>query len=194
MYYIGQTRTTFAKRDWSHRKDNNTSSWFDNCYRKHPDQFSSKILVTVEAPTKKLLVETLNELEIAFIAQYKSYNRKLYNFLNGGNAGWVDKTPTVNMLKALDEGRTNANAERKANARTPEEKRIAHRAACKNYELTHPDKYKQNYTKQNRKGAARKREWYLKNRERILAKMHSQTQKGQREVALLNSEINAFLP
>lgn len=195
MYYIGQTRMYFSRRDWGHRNAKSKNhSWFDNAYTKHPEQFTNKILVTVICPTKKLLVSTLNELEIAFISHYKSIGRKMYNFLNGGNVGWQDTEPTENMRRALDEGREQWNSVQKANKKTSEELKKAHREACKRYELTHYDKYKDNYTKQNKKRAAQKHEWYLKNRERILLKIHNKTQKAQRERELLNSDISLSPP
>lgn len=195
MYYIGQTRDSFSKRDWAHRHANpKNRSWFDNVYTKHSDQFTHSIIVTVESPNKKLLIGTLNELEIVFIAQYKNAGKKLYNFLEGGNVGWTGKAPTFKMLEALGKGRDAWNTVQKNNKKSPEEARISHRNSCKKYEASHPDKYKQHYMEQNNKRADKRHEWYLKNRERILAKLHSKTKKYQKEKALANSCMNLSLP
>lgn len=195
MYYIGQTRDRFSKRDWSHRharKENR--SWFDNHYTKHPEQFTHKILVTVESPSKELLVKTLNDLEISFISYYKSIGRKLFNILKGGNAGWVETEPTPKMLEALNKGRRAWNEIAKSNAMSKEEALKSHRESCERYKQNHPERYKQYYTQQNQKRAEYRKEWYQRNRDRILAKLHSKTQKSQKAAALLNSSMSLSLP
>lgn len=192
MYYIGQTRN-FRKRDWEHKKGRiSNHSWFDNCYHKHPDQFTHRFLKIIEAPSKELLVKQLNELEIYYIAEYRKSGKKLYNYLSGGNAGWKEVPPTQNMLDALNQGRKKWNDFQHSQT-SKEQQLLQHRKACKRYAQNNPEKYKQTYTRQNKERAAKKHEWYLKNRERILAKSHSKTQKALREAAL-NSEISLSLP
>ena len=139
MYYIGQTRN-FRKRDWEHKKGRiSNHSWFDNCYHKHPDQFTHRFLKIIEAPSKELLVKQLNELEIYYIAEYRKSGKKLYNNLSGGNAGWKDVPPTQNMLDALNQGRKEWNDFQHSQT-SKEQQLLQHRKACKRYTQNNPEK------------------------------------------------------
>lgn len=188
MYYIGQTRDRLKKRDWSHRKGKtDTHSYFDNEYHAHPEQFTLEILETIKSDSKQDLVERLNELEVFYIADYKSKGKKLYNILPGGNQGWKDIPPTQNMLDALTAGRIAFNQFEKDNALPKEERIKRHREAVKRWKCNNPENYKEYYTKQNKLRKDKKHEWYLKNRKRILDKLHEKTKKHQEGIALLNS-------
>lgn len=167
MYYIGQTRDHLAKRDWSHRKGKGTNSYFDNAYHKYPEQFSLKILVEINLNSKELLIKTLNLLEITYIRHYKFLKRKLYNISKGGNLSLQGITPTSKMLKALEEGRINNNNKLKANKFSKEEIKERHRVQSKMYTINNPEKYKEIYTKSNAKRKEYKRQWYLKNKEKL---------------------------
>ena len=170
MYYIGQTRVRFSKRDWEHRKGKGTNSYFDHAYHKHPEQFTSKILLELNLNNKELLIRTLNIMEITYIAHYKFLGRNLYNILKGGNLSFTETPPTANMLKALEEGRAKHNAVLRSNKYSPEEIRARHRIQSKNYAINNPEKYKEIYTNANKRRKEAKRQWYLANRERLLAK------------------------
>ena len=170
MYYIGQTRVSFSKRDWEHRKGKGVNSYFDRVYHKHPDQFTSRIILELNLDNKELLVKTLNIMEITYISHYKFLGRKLYNILKGGNLGFSNISPTTSMLEALKKGRDEHNAIQRANKYSPEEIKARHRIQSKLYSINNPEKYREIYTKANQRRNEAKRQWYLNNRERILAK------------------------
>ncbi len=178
MYYIGQTRRSLKKRDWEHRKRKCRNSYFERVYHKHPEQFTLKILKEINIEDKLEFINTLNKLEIEFISNYKAKNLSLYNILDGGNSGFKNISPTINMLKALEKGRNELNSKRKQNKFSEEEIKDRHNKQVKEYALNNPKKYKEIYTNANNRRKEEKRQWYLKNKERIL--------KNQKEKRALN--------
>ena len=166
MYYIGQTRVSLTKRDWEHRHNKNPKcSYFDNAYKKHPEDFTLKIIFEVNVNSKKLLVSILNIMEITYISMYKHRGRNLYNILKGGNVGWQDIVPTYKMIETLNAGRQKYNELQKQLAMSSEEKALSHKISDKKYRENNPEKYKKTYTEQNAKRKEYKKQWYLKNKD-----------------------------
>ena len=166
-YYIGQTRLSLKKRDWGHRHNKRSKSHFDRAYQKNPEQFTFRILVEINTKTKELLIKTLNVLEVAYISIYRNKGKALYNILNGGNQGWKSVALTQSMLEALILGHEKHNHELQANKLSPEERAYRHNISTKKYALTHPEKYKEIITRANARRKEAKREWYLKNKDRL---------------------------
>lgn len=171
MYYVGQTRMSLKRRDWGHKHNKSKKSYFDNAYQKHPEQFTLRPIVEINTKSKELLIKVLNILEESYISIYKSKGKSLYNILNGGNQGWSNVSPTTSMLKALEEGRNSSNSKRKALALSKEDKAGRHSESQKKYQENHPDKYKEIYTNANQRRKDAKREWYSKNKDRLLLKL-----------------------
>lgn len=71
------------------------------------------------------------------------------------------------MLEALRLGREKHNRELQANKLSPEERAYRHNISTKKYALTHPEKYKEIITRANARRKEAKREWYLKNKDRL---------------------------
>ena len=61
---------------------------------------------------------------------------------------------------------------------TPEEIKARHRIQSKLYSINNPEKYREIYTKANQRRKEAKRQWYLNNRERILAKQREKYASG----------------
>lgn len=171
MYYVGQTRVSLKRRDWGHLHNKSKKSHFDNAYQKRPEQFTFRPIVEINTKSKGLLVKVSNLLEESYISIYKNKGKLLYNILKGGNQGWRDTPPTTAMLQALAEGRNFGNTKRRANSFSKEEKARRHSERQKLYQENHPDKYKEIYTNANQRRKEAKREWYLKNKERLLLKL-----------------------
>ena len=178
-YYIGQTINSFKKRDWAHRHSKSTRSYFDNAYNKNPENFSSRILLTLNVNSKELLKKILNVMEETYIFMYKCKGKQLYNILNGGNQGWTGIVPTKKMLEALQKGRERGIKIQKMNKLSDEERRLRHNIKSKEYRLNHPDKVKEIYTKANIRRREIKRKWYLDHKELCIqrAKIHYQKSK-----------------
>ena len=188
MYYIGQTRESLKRRDWGHKHNKISKSHFDRAYQKYPEQFTMKTLLEVNTKSKELLVKTLNIMEIAYISLYKSKNRCLYNILSGGNQGWRNTPLTQPMIDALNLGREIRNTAQSAKKFSPEERAKRHNESAKKYAKAHPEKYKEIYTKANQRRKEAKREWYLKNKERLYSKLK---EKRASQKALSNAEKNS---
>lgn len=185
MYYIGQTRVSLKRRDWGHKHNKSKKSYFDNAYQKHPEQFTLRAIVEINTKSKEILIKVLNILEESYISIYKNKGKSLYNILNGGNQGWSDVSPTTSMLQALKVGRDYNNTNRKANSFSKEEKAKRHSESQRKYQESHPDKYKEIYTNANQRRKEAKREWYLRNKERLLLKLR---ERRANQKALSNEE------
>lgn len=188
VFYIGQTRVSLKKRDWQHRNSHTkNNSYFDNVYRKHPEDFILSVLVTIDTEHKKHLINALNFLEVSYIALAKQNGKALYNILPGGNNSWRDVPPTENMLKALDNGRLLKNKRASQNKFSSEEVRIRHNKQSKEYTQRHPEQYKKTYTEANNKRKEYKRQWYQAHKEEMLAKCRLRYEQKKDEI-LANSK------
>jgi len=188
MYYIGQTILRFSKRDWEHRHNKHTNSWFDNAYKKHPTQFTNKILVTIEQPSKELLIEELNKLEIYYIAHYKNNGKKLYNILEGGNSGWHNAPLSEKALQALKDGRQKAIQKKQENKLSEEEAKARHNTQSKKYNENNKEKYKEIYTNANQRRKEAKKQWYQEHKEEIAYKAKLRYEKNKETKKQYNRE------